>query len=55
MKVKVVVPEADAEGRPLLVFLHGRGGNEQQLAAQADVRRPEGARHARADRRVPRR
>ena len=28
MKVKVVVPEADAEGRPLLVFLHGRGGNE---------------------------
>ena len=28
MKVKVVVPEGDAEGRPLLVFLHGRGGNE---------------------------
>ncbi len=28
MKVKVVLPEADAEGRPLLVFLHGRGGNE---------------------------
>jgi len=28
MKVKVVLPEGDAEGRPLLVFLHGRGGNE---------------------------
>ena len=28
MKVKVVVPDDDAEGRPLLVFLHGRGGNE---------------------------
>jgi S-formylglutathione hydrolase FrmB len=28
MKVNVVLPEGDAGRRPLLVFLHGRGGNE---------------------------
>jgi S-formylglutathione hydrolase FrmB len=28
MPVKVVVPAGGAEGRPLLVFLHGRSGNE---------------------------
>ena len=28
MAVKVVVPEGGAAGRPLLVFLHGRGGDE---------------------------
>jgi enterochelin esterase-like enzyme len=28
MAVEVVVPEGGAEGRPLLVFLHGRGGDE---------------------------
>jgi S-formylglutathione hydrolase FrmB len=36
MKVKVVVPAgADGERRPLLVFLHGRGGNER-----SSLRRP---------------
>ena len=28
MKLKVVVPEGGAKGKPLLVFLHGRGGDE---------------------------
>jgi len=36
MAVKVVVPAGGGEGKPLLVFLHGRGGDENSYLQDAD-------------------
>ena len=57
MAVKVVVPEGGAARRPLLVFLHGRGGDEGSYCRTrccTQSRRSETARRSSPSRTAPR-